>query len=177
MSPFYFSVTSTYECLRGPGHHKGTRSPRSRGPAMSLDNIPRRPTHGETQHTASWSGWDFILTAWKYVLTILLWKNDLTRVLHQIDGRNPDVNSKQPLERGEPIPVAWAEKRTLIFLMASTCTESLSSILSMVSSILMWYRCLSMNFFSSSIRSCFCTRQNQPRQNASFTFKCRVAVA
>lgn len=52
-SPFHFSSTSTYECLQGPGHHKGTHSPRSRGPAMSLDNIPRRPSHREKQHAMS----------------------------------------------------------------------------------------------------------------------------
>lgn len=53
--------------------------------------------------------------------------------------------------------VLWRLERTLIFLTASTCTESLSSILSMVSSIRMWCRCFSINFFSSSILSCFFT--------------------
>lgn len=58
-------------------------------------------------------------------------------------------------------------ERTLIFRMASTCTESLSSIRSMVSSIRMWCRCFSMNFFSSSIRSCFCVRMGWVRTENS----------
>lgn len=54
-----FSFASTYECLPGPGRHKGTHSPRSRDPAMSLDNTPRRPSHTgrERQHAISCNVW------------------------------------------------------------------------------------------------------------------------
>jgi len=85
-------------------------------------------------------------------------------ILHVVLEERPTASQVKPKHKHDLPPRVQAIRLTLIFLMESTCTESLSSILRMVSSIRMWCRCFSMNFFSSSIRSWFLKTNKRGRQ-------------